>query len=292
MTAKTDSRNKKNLIALIPTIGERQNVIDVILECKHLGLGVLIIHQGASNFEEILLERDSDTHFIHVKEKEGVSKARNIGIEYLKNVCDYEYVMILNDCTIPNLEFIEQALMVFRNHHDLDVICGACQFKSGQVAKSKSGEVRGWGFMGILEPTMMIRLSTLQMLKGFDETLGTGSKSRAQSGEGADLLFRVSKNGGRVLNLNVVASIDLRHSPSHSMKKDFGYGFGFSTVGKRHKMRFHTTLRVFTPILRYLFLERLATSPDRFLNTCAVSLGRAVGLLVPPKLVRFKDNLK
>jgi glycosyltransferase involved in cell wall biosynthesis len=262
------------------------------LECKHQGLDILVVHQGDSDIEKIIQEKYSDIHLIHSDDKLGASKARNLGLEYLKGKSHYGYVMTLNDCSIPNLEFIEQGLKVFRNHRDIDVICGSYLFKSGQSTNLRSGVIRGWNLMQIPEPTMIVRLSAILNLNGFDETLGTGSNTFAQSGEGADLLLRVTNEGGKVLNLNVVASKDLREIPTHSIRKDFGYGFGFSVVGKRHKMKFDTMLRIFTPILRYLFLKRLAGSPDKFLNTCAVSLGRAVGLISPSKFFPLKVGFK
>ena len=291
MTLKANSSLKKDLILLIPTLGNNSLLTKTISVCNDLGLSILIIYQGNSNIKNLLPLENSNIQIIHIKNKVGVSKARNIGIKYLEKSSKHRFVMTLNESSIPNIDFINQAYMIFQNQYDLDVVCGSYLFHSGHKIESKSGLKNGWDFMKIPEPTMIIRLSTLISIKGYDERLGTGSKSIAQSGEGADLLFRISKKNGKVLNLNLLSATDLRDYPQHSLRTDFGYGFGFSIVGRRNNMTLSCLIRVFSPFIFHLFRSRKGGKPRKFSNICAICFGRGIGLLIPERFIFRKVNL-
>ena len=175
---------------------------------------------------------------------------------------------------------------------DVKAVCGKYQFLSGLDSVQVQGEISNWNCMRILESVMLLKLDGIYPLGGYKEGLGTGSKSLSQSGEGADLLLRIKKNGGRILALNTIAARDLRERPTHSFIKNFGYGIGFSSVAKLHKMRKRAFIRSFTPIIRYIFRKKLPDSPENFASTFAVSCGRLMGILTPKRFLIASGNKK
>jgi hypothetical protein len=97
----------------------------------------------------------------------------------------------------------------------------------------------------VLEPATTVATAVLADAGGFDERLGTGSRSRFQSGEGTDLLLRVM--AARPVRVRWAPEVELDGVPEafglapaavRSKARSYGRGYGFVLARHRYPMRF------------------------------------------------------
>jgi hypothetical protein len=133
------------------------------------------------------------------------------------------------------------------------------------------------------------RRRTVVDLGGFDEDIGTGAHSWAQSGEGTDLLLRMQGRGHAVVTVPLAVAGAAQHLSPMSRdrrRKEFYYGVGFGCVARRHFSVPRCLPSVVGPLLKLLRgqpLEGQRLSLRMSLTACA---GRAVGLLMGERAVR------
>jgi hypothetical protein len=123
---------------------------------------------------------------------------------------------------------------------------------------------------------------------GFDETIGSGSAGRAQSGEGTDLICRLARTG------NIVCVPALRtDGPTHhhdldtlaKLAKDRGYNIGTGVVYRRYFAGPGSWLRLAWPIFDGFAQTVTRGRIEPFRLGLARSRGRTLGYLFPARSV-------
>ena len=276
---------------VIPTLGSRQVTSELVSSLISQNLAVVVVEQSRSSalFHAIEMQDSSDLCYVRMPIIRGASAARNIGISKVANSCDY--LMFLNDTCFPNPNFLDQAGILLNAFPDLGAVCGSDRYAKGNQTWAISGVLRPHDLMKVNESAFVVRKATLKGIGNFDENLGTGSSGYIRSGEGADLLLRALNIGWKIYGLNEIAGTDSRVSVSHNWKIDLMYGVGFSHIARKNGMYIFAFLRVSTPLIRYILRRPLGDSPAKILNVLGVTVGRALGLFLPTRIL-LKNSKK
>jgi len=276
-----------NFTVVIPTIGQKKEIRTVIDFLISNRIKFLVVEQKSTELKSILDDSFGLNQFNHVKTFDvfGASRARNVGLKLLDS--NIQYVMFINDSTLPNLNFINQSLHYMSRFQKLGAIVGNYMYANGELKiRNKNHEMiiaqnfTPWDCFNAIEPAVIWRVENIKSAQGFAESIGTGSGTMIGSMEATDLLLRIIKYGVIVSGTNLVAGCDLRNIPKHKFVTDFKYGIGFSAVARRHGFFVNAIIRVPAPIFRKFMGRRNSDSPKSFLGNMAVSIGRFIGLFV------------
>ncbi len=140
-----------------------------------------------------------------------------------------------------------------------------------------------------IEPACVWNVADVLACGGFDERIGTGSAGSAQSGEGTDLLVRLSGRGGIVAAPGIVVH-GRPHayglSPAGRVAKDYAYAVGTGVVYRRHFAGPMTLARVFWPAIQGVL--HAARTRDGVDLRCGLARarGRAYGYFRPEQALR------
>lgn len=131
-----------------------------------------------------------------------------------------------------------------------------------------------------MEPAMIIDADVLGVVRGFDENLGIGGRTKYQSGEGTDLLLRIMARGYLVRYVPdfVVLECGDPVSGSDYRRKAYSYALG---TGKVHALNYSIlgSLRALPgPILRALMALLRLDFRKTFLHL-SVFAGRCHGVV-------------
>lgn len=150
----------------------------------------------------------------------------------------------------------------------------------------------GWSLWRAIEPALVWRRQTFLELGGFDERIGTGADTWAQSGEATDLLCRMRDLGHGVVTVPLAVDGTPQHVGSttsrNRRRKEFFYGVGFGCVARRHFPLLRSWAAVVSPLLKLAAgqpLEGVRSSVSLSLTACA---GRGVGLMLGERCVRLR----
>ena len=276
-----------NFAVVIPTIGQKREIATVIEFLSSNCIKFLLVEQKSLELKSILDDSFGLNQLNHVKTFDvfGASRARNVGLKLLDS--NIQYVMFINDSTLPDLNFINQSLHYMSRYEKLGAIVGNYKYANGSMkinnGKRKiipANEFTPWDTFNALEPAVIWKVANVISVQGFAEDIGTGAGTLIGSMEATDLLLRVIKFGALVTGTNLVAGCDLRYVPKHKFITDFKYGIGFSAVARRHGYFLSALIRVPVPIFRKLLCARKADSPGSFSGNVVVSFGRFIGLFV------------
>ena len=276
-----------NFAVVIPTIGQKKEIATVIEFLNSNCIKFLLVEQKSLELKSILEDSFGLNQLNHVKTFDvfGASRARNVGLKLLDS--NIQYVMFINDSTLPDLNFINQSLHYMNRFQKLGAIVGNYAFANGNLKMSSGNHntISAEGFTPLdcfnaTESAVIWKVEYIKSVQGFAEDIGTGSGTLIGSMEATDLLLRIIKSGAIVTGTNLVAGCDLRNIPQHKLITDLKYGIGFSTVARRYGFFLSALIRVPTPIFRKLLRARKADSPRSFLGNVAVSFGRFIGLFV------------
>ncbi len=204
----------------------------------------------------------------------GISAARNRGIESISSSRTIFFFPNLSSRFVP--DYVAHVLKLFSADSSIGAISGDYLFK-GQTRNSyATGPLQGHSLFLAYEPTIAISGEALKShaLK-FDEDLGTGnSKSKRWSGGGAELIFRLSRCGFKVIYLNKTASHDYRKSASHSISIDYKYGRGYLHVTRLISGNPHAIYRALMTLNKLLPTKIIQTNRSfKPLNALAFILG-------------------
>jgi hypothetical protein len=276
-----------NFVVVIPTIGQKKEISTVIEFLNSNFIKFWLVEQKSLDLQSTLDGSLGLNQLNHVKifDAFGASRARNVGLNLLDS--NIQYVMFINDSTLPDLNFINQSLHYMSRFQKLGAIVGNYSFANGSL-KMSSGNHKlifaegftPWDCFNAMESAVIWNVKYIKSVQGFDEDIGTGSGTLIGSMEATDLLLRTMKSGAIVAGTNLVAGCDLRNIPNHKFITDLKYGIGFSVVARRHGFFLSALIRVPVPIFRKLLSKRKADSPESFLGNVAVSFGRFIGLFV------------
>lgn len=195
---------------------------------------------------------------LHFPSQFGVSSARNRGVESTSN--SKTIFFFPNLSTYFNPDYVAHVLKIFSADSTMGAISGNYMFEGQSRITAFTGPLQGHSLFLAYEPTIAISGEAL-MSHGleFDEDLGTGNpKSKRWSGEGTELLFRLSKCGFKVIHLNEIASFDYRKRPSHSLSVEYKYGRGYIHVTELISGKLLALYRAFRTLNKLLPIKRVA----------------------------------
>ncbi|WP_082697105.1 glycosyltransferase family 2 protein [Kocuria rosea] len=205
---------------------------------------VIVIDQSSSQrIEQICNDGSHASNVIHVRSHTGASHARNVGIDNLPPGVDI-VGFLDDDCT-----YAEDCLFQATQYFGTDMvgaISGRLESHQNRLAfGDKDARLnRKTVWTKAIEATTFCRMNALQKVGQFDESLGIGSSTPWQSGEGTDLLLRLMKGGYSVWYTPSckVYEHDQRKGPLNSMTlKTRNYARGTGRVYRAH-YSLHTCL--------------------------------------------------
>jgi glycosyltransferase involved in cell wall biosynthesis len=207
--------------------------------------------QTYRNFELIIVDQNSDGilgplirqyqdrfPLLHLRSGRGLSRARNVGLQHVSgDVVSFPD----DDCWYApdTLEWIERK---FYQNERLDGITGR------GVDVERPGDYlffsrrSGWVdkrnvFRCSTSISIFLRMSALQAIGAFDETLGTGSGDGKYAAEDSDILIRAIESGFRIYYCADLCILHPYPVPTYDggfTKKAYGYSVGFGYVLKKH----------------------------------------------------------
>tara|TARA_R110002050_G_scaffold237905_1_gene374011 strand:+ start:22572 stop:23465 length:894 start_codon:yes stop_codon:yes gene_type:complete len=186
-------RHKSYNTVFISTFIDRKNIDHLIRTAldnnQTLSILFIIVNQTKS---ELILPSSTHIDFLQINtERLSLSKARNIGINYLlKNEINFEHIMFPDDDTTFSNVFFDRYKDYINSDENylIDVYC----FRSSNLfkpVKYVEGEfLNRRNFEAAMSVNMIINYKTFVQVGIFDERLGVGAKYGA--GEDADYYIR------------------------------------------------------------------------------------------------------
>jgi hypothetical protein len=222
----------------------------------------------------------------------GSSRGRNVAVRALPE--SVEWVWTPNDTSRPPPDWVET---LGRQVGDLDgsVAAVALDYRVDGTWRRRVSEVpvlSGWSLWRAIEPALVWRRRTFLGLGGFDERIGTGAETWAQSGECTDLLCRLRDLGHGVVTLPLAVEGRLQHGGSttgrESLRKEFFYGVGFGCVARRHFALPRSSAAVVSPLLKLATGRGLEGDRPSVRLGLTASAGRGVGLALGERCLRLR----
>ncbi|MDH6180223.1 hypothetical protein M2152_000405 [Microbacteriaceae bacterium SG_E_30_P1] len=129
-----------------------------------------------------------------VTSQRGLSRGRNAGVAALAGRADY--VFFPNDTSRVASDFFAR----FTPDENAQIVAGHYRDDAGvrRDFPAETVPVSKGNVWRVMEAAMLVRVDAVLAAGGFDEHLGSGADSPWQSGEGTDLLLRMSASGARV----------------------------------------------------------------------------------------------
>jgi hypothetical protein len=188
------------------------------------------------------------------------------------------HFMFPNDTSrLPDTTILELKL----RHLDADVV--AMSYMNGGTERyrfaASDAALDPTNVWKILEPAMVLSRTALELAGGFDESLGTGSSTPWQSGEGTDLLLKLIGHG-LIVNWDPDLRI-LGVSENHGLTrmeylaKLRAYGRGFGRVHGKWSYPLHRKLRICVVPWMKIFVPGSGLG---ILEAASISMGRVEGL--------------
>ncbi|WP_300590353.1 glycosyltransferase family 2 protein [Microbacterium sp.] len=160
----------------------------------------------------------------------GLSRGRNTGVRDRRGSAPDPLVMFPND-TSWFAEGSVDAIRRTASVHDLAAVPVLVEGDPRFVLPHPGTPLDTRNVWSVIEMGLVIRLSLLQTVGGFDETIGTGADSPWQAGEGTDLILRVLNQNPAIANGIVWATDPLAYVGG------VGERSGLSRAEQRWKLR-------------------------------------------------------
>lgn len=162
-----------------------------------IGLQVVLVAQN--NIEIDISNYQSQYNLItvlRVSEQLSLSKARNVGIEYINvNNITSDYVMFPDDDSSFSVEFFENFKALVSCNTLIDVYCRGSK-ELFKPTSYKSGDILGrWQYQASMSVNMIVDRNTFSTVGCFDENMGVGATYGA--GEDGDYFIRCCNASGR-----------------------------------------------------------------------------------------------
>ena len=176
---------------------------------------------------------------IHLRTKRvGASVARNEGLRHSRS----DLVAFPDDdCRYPP-DLLEQVVWVFEHHPEIDGLTVRLVDEQGQSSildfdldAGPLDTINLW--RRSIEATMFLRAKSARKFR-FDETLGRGSGTPWESGEGTDYLLQLLDEGASLYyepTLNVLHPQPVPPYDAKAMRRAYEYGCGRGRVLRKHE---------------------------------------------------------
>lgn len=266
---------------VVSTIGQSE-AFGLLLESlagqTHPAQEIIIVDQGRGGAvtEQIALWQDR-LPIVRLTSERGVSLGRNTGWLALGE-CDI-VAFPDDDCTYGPTAFAD----VVEEFADptIAAISGRLVGPEGRLAfgGERCDIDRRTVWTKAIEATTFYRLRTLEATGGFDVTLGIGSPTRWQSGEGTDLLLRVMDSGARVTYVPSIVITEHQRETTYVeyLRKVRMYGRG---TGRVYRTRYNAAGRamVIAKPLAAVVVNILLGRRSEWEKKWQAVLGRAEGM--------------
>ena len=228
---------------IIPTLNRALELESLLLSIKkssYSNYEIIIVDQSEEGYLENLVNKDSsefkEFKYFRVKFK-GAAKARNFGIKYSTG----EVINFPDDDSEYTSDLLEKTHKYFASNK-VDAVFGVTidkstgEFSCLKFLDKESDVTKDNMFRTTIEATMFVKRSVFNVVGGYDETLGVGTKYGAD--EGADLVLRLLYDK---YNLKFSPELIFYHPNKESAKnsnvivRGYTYGMGFGRLAAKHK---------------------------------------------------------
>jgi len=220
----------------------------------------------------------------------GCSQGRNVGLAATSP--GQSWVWFPNDTTRASKSALAQMGQdVTEAHDNVGAIAGRYAVDGQRVRPFTTDfHLEGWDlFSEPAEPAIVWRVDAVRTAGGFDERLGTGGPSLAQSMEGADLLIRLDGNGWLTMPSSTIVSASRLHTPADrkaAREKSWFYGVGYGVVARRHGLLVQASTHALSPLARWCRDASKHRMTRPLSDALAITFGRVTGLLLGEVAVR------
>ncbi|HCS26294.1 MAG TPA: glycosyltransferase family 2 protein [Spongiibacteraceae bacterium] len=226
------------ILATIGRDAEVEAFLDSLSRQTYRNFELIVVDQNADDRVSVLVDRFADYFPVRrVSSKLGLSVARNRGIALI----DGDIVAFPDDdCWYPP-ELLARAAEYF-TRSDVDVIAGQSRDEQNRHSQrawpSKpqlADKVSIWKLA--ISYTVFMRAECVEVVGGFDETLGVGAATAWQSGEETDYLIRAIDRGYAVRylpGLKVFHPEKTGVFDARTIERAKSYGAGLGRVLKKH----------------------------------------------------------
>lgn len=245
---------------------------------------VVLVAQNSEDYS--FSNIDSRVHLIR-SQTTGATFARNEGIDYVLNTLGTHYLFVFpNDQSRYSSDCIT-ALRGFSASHPNSIALGVWHISDFNVDLCESS----WSNLSQLdyrdaftayEPAIAIPGNVFNNLR-FDNRIGTGSSTFAQSGEAPDLMMQALSNGFKVYRLMAFVasnpSTTYRLSWHQGLRKIYRYACGSGYGYRRWSTQvgiLRSYLQIFSPIASYL-TGKVYWRTMGLLNAIVATFGRIHG---------------
>ncbi len=226
--------DRKNIDNLINTVTENNQTLSILF---------IIVNQTKS---ELILPSSTHIDFHQInKERLSLSKARNIGINYLtENNIQFEHIMFPDDDTTFSDVFFDRYKDYISSDENylIDVYCFGSNNLFKQLKYPEGEFLNRYNFEAAMSVNMIINYKTFMQVGLFDERLGVGAKYGA--GEDTDYFIRASDS---IVHGFIFTKVLYNFHPSssnkfskmklqHIINKYTNYGNGVIFMLCKHKM--------------------------------------------------------
>lgn len=186
---------------VVTTAGRAQELagcLDAIERSEHPVAVVAVADQSRAGDEAVgeICAAPRQVRVVRVRSHGGASRGRNDAIRAISSEVDF--VAIPNDNTRIRPSTLGRAVTAFTAAEVAAV--GGTLVEDGKVRyRVPHGEVDRRRVWRLIEPALMLRVSHVRLVSGFDEMLGPGSPGLWQCAEGSDLLLRLMTAGFAVV---------------------------------------------------------------------------------------------
>jgi glycosyltransferase involved in cell wall biosynthesis len=228
---------------ILPTIGRREGPRQFLAS---------LAAQTFRDFELVVVDQNPDGRLapvvdaygdlcpiLHLRTKRvGASAARNEGLKYS---CSDVVAFPDDDCQYPP-DLLEKVARFFDRHPEIDGLTGRLVDGQGQSSildfdldPGPVDAINMW--TRSIEATMFLRGKSARRFR-FDETLGRGSGTAWESGEGTDYLLQLLSEGASLYYdpfLGVIHPQSVPPYDAKAMRRAYEYGCGRGRVLRKHE---------------------------------------------------------
>jgi glycosyltransferase involved in cell wall biosynthesis len=228
---------------ILPTIGRREEperFLASLAAQTFRGFELVVVDQNPDDRLVPVVDAYEDLYpILHLRTKRvGASAARNEGLRYSRS----DLVAFPDDdCRYPS-DLLEKVARFFDRHPELDGLTGRLIDEQGQSSildfdldPGPLDTINIW--TRSIEATMFLRGKSARRFR-FDETLGRGSGTAWESGEGTDYLLQLLSEGASLYyepTLNVIHPHPVPPYDAKAMRRAYEYGCGRGRVLRKHQ---------------------------------------------------------
>jgi glycosyltransferase involved in cell wall biosynthesis len=228
------------ILATIHRTDELDRFLNSLKEQTYRNFKVIIVDQNKDNrLDNILRKYEDKFELIHLKSTPGLSKARNVGLNYATG----DIIGFPDDDCWYDIDLLDFVARWFTDNPQIYGLTGQAvdtnNINVGSRFDQHSGVVSKYGvWTRGISITIFLRKTVIESIGKYDEELGVGSRSKWGSGEETDYLLRAINSGFVIYYLSEFTVFHPQILTSYNdaaYKRAFFYGAGMGRVLRKHK---------------------------------------------------------